>query len=64
MKHSIILISILASIFANGKKLFMTENKELIRFLEAQNQMYLKALEEIKSGKKNFTLDVVYFSTN
>ncbi|MFV8324890.1 DUF1810 domain-containing protein [Flavobacterium sp. ZS1P14] len=30
----------------------MTDNKELIRFLEAQNQVYLKALSEIKNGKK------------
>jgi uncharacterized protein (DUF1810 family) len=31
----------------------MTDNNELIRFLEAQNQVYLKALSEIKEGKKN-----------
>jgi uncharacterized protein (DUF1810 family) len=30
----------------------MTDNKELLRFLEAQNQVYLKALSEIKNGKK------------
>ena len=30
----------------------MTENKELTRFLDAQNQLFLKALEEIKNGKK------------
>jgi uncharacterized protein (DUF1810 family) len=30
----------------------MTENKELVRFLEAQNQLYLKALTEVKNGKK------------
>lgn len=30
----------------------MTENKELTRFLDAQNQLYLKALAEIKNGKK------------
>ncbi|WP_426064019.1 DUF1810 domain-containing protein [Flavobacterium sp. DSP2-3-1] len=31
----------------------MTTNTELIRFLEAQNQVYLKALSELKKGKKN-----------
>ena len=31
----------------------MTNTNELIRFLEAQNQVYLKALSEIKEGKKN-----------
>jgi uncharacterized protein (DUF1810 family) len=31
----------------------MTDTNELIRFLEAQNQVYLKALSEIKEGKKN-----------
>lgn len=31
----------------------MTDNNELIRFLEAQNQVYLKALSEIKEGQKN-----------
>lgn len=31
----------------------MADNNELIRFLEAQNQVYLKALLEIKEGKKN-----------
>lgn len=31
----------------------MTDSNELIRFLEAQNQVYLKALSEIKNGKKN-----------
>jgi uncharacterized protein (DUF1810 family) len=30
----------------------MTDKDELIRFLEAQNQVYLKALSEIKEGKK------------
>ena len=30
----------------------MTTNNELIKFLEAQNQVYLKALSEIKKGKK------------
>jgi len=30
----------------------MTKNKELSKFLEAQNQLYLKALVEIKSGRK------------
>ncbi|NDP26736.1 MAG: DUF1810 domain-containing protein [Flavobacterium sp.] len=30
----------------------MTENNELIKFLDAQNQVYLKALSEIKKGKK------------
>jgi len=30
----------------------MTDNNELIRFLDAQNQVYLKALSEIKNGKK------------
>ena len=30
----------------------MTTNTELIRFLEAQNQVYLKALSELKKGKK------------
>lgn len=30
----------------------MNSNKDLTRFLEAQNQMYLNALEEIKNGKK------------
>lgn len=33
----------------NGK---MTANNELIKFLDAQNQVYLKALSEIKKGKK------------
>ncbi|WP_426091491.1 DUF1810 domain-containing protein [Flavobacterium sp. DSR3-2] len=31
----------------------MTSNTELIRFLEAQNQVYLKALSELKKGKKD-----------
>jgi uncharacterized protein (DUF1810 family) len=31
----------------------MTTNTELIRFLEAQNQVYLKALSELKKGKKD-----------
>lgn len=31
----------------------MTENNELIKFLDAQNQVYLQALSEIKKGKKN-----------
>ncbi len=31
----------------------MGDNNQLIRFLEAQNQVYLKALSEIKKGKKN-----------
>jgi uncharacterized protein (DUF1810 family) len=30
----------------------MTNNNELIKFLDAQNQVYLKALSEIKNGKK------------
>lgn len=30
----------------------MKESKELTRFLDAKNQMYLKALSEIKSGRK------------
>jgi uncharacterized protein (DUF1810 family) len=30
----------------------MTANNELIKFLDAQNQVYLKALSEIKKGKK------------
>ena len=30
----------------------MKENKELVRFLDAQNQMYLKALAEVRNGKK------------
>jgi uncharacterized protein (DUF1810 family) len=30
----------------------MTDTNELIRFLDAQNQVYLKALSEIKKGKK------------
>lgn len=30
----------------------MTDNNELIKFLDAQNQVYLKALSEIKKGKK------------
>ena len=30
----------------------MTTNTKLIRFLEAQNQVYLKALSELKKGKK------------
>lgn len=30
----------------------MTNNNELIKFLDAQNQVYLKALSEIKKGKK------------
>lgn len=31
----------------------MESNMELKRFLDAQNQVYLKALSEIKEGKKN-----------
>ncbi|KIA82405.1 DUF1810 domain-containing protein [Flavobacterium sp. AED] len=31
----------------------MTNNNELIKFLDAQNQVYLKALSEIKKGKKD-----------
>ena len=31
----------------------MNTNTELIRFLEAQNQVYLKALSELKEGKKD-----------
>jgi uncharacterized protein (DUF1810 family) len=31
----------------------MADNNELIRFLNAQNQVYLKALSEIKKGKKD-----------
>lgn len=31
----------------------MKSNMELKRFLDAQNQVYLKALSEIKEGKKN-----------
>lgn len=31
----------------------MTTNNEFIKFLEAQNQVYLKALSEIKNGKKD-----------
>lgn len=31
----------------------MADNNELIRFLDAQNQVYLKALSEIKKGKKD-----------
>ena len=42
----------------------MTENKDLIRFLEVQNQLYLKALEEIKNSQKGNPLDVVHISTN
>ena len=30
----------------------MEDNYKLIRFLEAQNQVYLKALFEIKNGRK------------
>jgi uncharacterized protein (DUF1810 family) len=30
----------------------MAEHKDLVRFLEAQNHVYLKALDEIKSGQK------------
>lgn len=30
----------------------MNENKGLTRFLEAQNQMYLKALAEVRNGEK------------
>ena len=30
----------------------MKENKELVKFLDAQNQMYLKALAEVRNGKK------------
>ncbi|PRZ21273.1 DUF1810 domain-containing protein [Flavobacterium granuli] len=30
----------------------MNTNKNLIKFLDAQNQVYLKALSEIKNGKK------------
>jgi uncharacterized protein (DUF1810 family) len=31
----------------------MTTNNELIKFLDAQNQVYLKALSELKNGKKD-----------
>ncbi len=31
----------------------MTDNNGLIKFLDAQNQVYLKALSEIKKGKKD-----------
>jgi uncharacterized protein (DUF1810 family) len=31
----------------------MTNNNELIKFLDAQNQVYLKALSELKKGKKD-----------
>jgi uncharacterized protein (DUF1810 family) len=31
----------------------MTDNNELIKFLDAQNQVYLKAFSEIKKGKKS-----------
>ncbi|MFV5692943.1 DUF1810 domain-containing protein [Flavobacterium sp. LT1R49] len=31
----------------------MTDTNELLRFLDAQNQVYLKALAEIKNGKKD-----------
>lgn len=30
----------------------MTANKDLVRFLAAQNQMYLQALSEVKRGQK------------
>ncbi len=30
----------------------MKENKELVKFLDAQNQMYLKALAEVRNGQK------------
>lgn len=30
----------------------MNQSKELTRFLDAQNQMYLKALAEVRNGKK------------
>jgi uncharacterized protein (DUF1810 family) len=30
----------------------MAEHKDLVRFLEAQNHVYLKALDEIKNGQK------------
>jgi len=30
----------------------MTDNNELIKFLDAQNQVYLKAFSEIKKGEK------------
>ena len=39
--------------FPATKNRKMTDNNELIRFLEAQNQVYLKALLEIKEGKKH-----------
>jgi uncharacterized protein (DUF1810 family) len=42
--------------FLQPKKLisqsYMDDNYKLIRFLEAQNQVYLKALFEIKKGQK------------
>ena len=31
----------------------MTDNDELFRFLETQNQVYLNAFAQIKNGKKN-----------
>ena len=43
---------ILATIFKMEIRSHMEENKELVKYLVAQNQVYLKALEEIKNGKK------------
>ena len=38
-------------------------NTDLMRFLDAQNKLYLIALSEIKKEKKRNALDVVYISS-
>ena len=40
------------------------DNVNLERYIEAHKIEYKQALEEIKSGKKENTLDVVYISAN
>ena len=39
-------------------------NIDLNKFINAQNRGYKTALNEIKNGKKDYSLDVVYFSTD
>ena len=37
---------------------------EIERFIEAQERKYELALKEVKNGKKNILLDVVYIPSN
>ncbi len=52
MANSFKIISNLAGCFFLNNIVNMNENKGLTRFLEAQNHLYLKALEEVRNGKK------------